>query len=90
MAPREPREIPTPEPALPRPRRVEWAELLRRVFAVDVLECPRCGARMRFLSVIHSPEATLAILERLNLPARALPTSAPIPDDSEIEFVAGG
>jgi len=29
----------------PRPRRLGWADLLRRVFAIDVLECPRCGAR---------------------------------------------
>ena len=69
----------------PRPRRVEWAELLRRVFAVDVLKCPRCGSRMRLLSVIHPPEATRAILECLDLPARAPPTSAPISDDSEVE-----
>ena len=68
----------------PRARRVEWAELLRRVFAVDVLACPRCGGRMRLLSVIHPPEAARAILECLDLPARAPPTSAPIPDPSEV------
>ena len=68
-----------------RPRRLGWAELLRRVFAIDVLECPRCGARMRWLSVVHPPEATRTILECLDLPARAPPTSAPIPDNSEFE-----
>ena len=31
----------------PRPRNYAWAELMRRVFAVDVLECPRCAKRMR-------------------------------------------
>ena len=69
----------------PRPRRVEWAKLMRRVFAVDVLECPRCGGRMRLLAVTHPPEATHTILECLDLPARAPPTRAPIPDDIAIE-----
>ena len=29
---------------LGRRRRYSWAELMKRVFAVDVLRCPRCGA----------------------------------------------
>jgi len=86
MAPPKPREPLTSESLPPRPRRVEWAELLRRVFAVDVLECPRCASRMRLLAVIHPPEASRAILECLDLPARAPPTSAPVPEDSEVEF----
>jgi hypothetical protein len=54
-----PSEAPAPDcrPAT-RPRRLAWAELLRRVFAVDVLACPRCGGRMRLLATIHSPEAS--------------------------------
>ena len=28
-------------------RRWSWAELLKRVFAVDVLACPRCGDTIR-------------------------------------------
>ncbi len=36
-------------------------------FEVDVLECPRCGGRMRLL-------ATQAILDCLELPSRAPPT----------------
>ena len=35
---------------------------MRRVFAVDVLECPKCGAKMKILATIHPPEATTAIL----------------------------
>ncbi|MBI4231125.1 MAG: transposase, partial [Planctomycetes bacterium] len=34
-------------------RRHAWADQLRRVFAVEVLECPDCGARMRILAAIH-------------------------------------
>jgi hypothetical protein len=53
-----------------RPRNYSWAELLHRVFAIDVLACPECGGRMRMLSAVHSPEAIRAILECLGLPAR--------------------
>ncbi len=79
-----------------RARRLAWADLLRRVFAVDALECPRCGGRMRPLAMIHPPEATRAILECLGLPARAPPTmaartNANLADDGgwDIDFEAG-
>jgi hypothetical protein len=45
----------------------------RRVFAIDVLECPDCGGRLKILAAIHPPEATRAILECLGLPPRAPP-----------------
>ena len=34
----------------------QWV-LSRRVFAIDVLECPRCGGRLRILAAIQSPDA---------------------------------
>jgi hypothetical protein len=43
-----------PEPERPRrvhnrqPARHPWAELLQRVFAVDIMTCPRCLSAMRF------------------------------------------
>jgi hypothetical protein len=65
-------------------QRPAWADLLRRVFAIDVLACPRCPSRLRILSVIHSPSAARAILESLGLPARAPPTD-PARRDPELE-----
>ncbi len=56
-----------------RPRRLSWAELMRRVFALDVLKCSRCGGRMRVLAAIYPPEPIRAILECLNLSPRAPP-----------------
>jgi len=67
----------------PRPRRLAWSELLRRVFAIDVLECPRCGGRMRLLAAIHPPDATQSILGCLDLPSRAPPLAVPQADDTE-------
>jgi hypothetical protein len=46
-----------------RPRNYTWAELMRRVWSIDVLQCPRCGGRMRILAAIHSSEAVRKILE---------------------------
>ena len=73
-----------------RPRRLAWADLLRRVFAVDVLECPRCGGRMRLLAAIQPPDVTQAILDCLDLPSRAPPTAAAVPDPDAVEEWPGG
>jgi hypothetical protein len=62
-----------------RPRNYAWAELLKRVFSIDVLECPRCGGRMRVISAIHPPDAIRKILDCLGLPSRPPPISAPVP-----------
>lgn len=51
-----------------------------RSFAIDVLDCPRCHSRLRILSILHSPTAVRAILDSLDLPARAPPTAPPRPD----------
>jgi hypothetical protein len=59
---------------LVRPRRLSWPELMRRVFAIDVLECPRCGGAIKILAAIHPPETTAAILACLGLPTHAPPT----------------
>jgi hypothetical protein len=55
-------------------RYYSWSELMRRVFEVDVLRCPRCNAGpMRILAAIHPPTTTEAILKSLGLPTRAPP-----------------
>jgi hypothetical protein len=54
--------VPKVEKPITNPRNYSWAELMRRVFAIDVLKCPKCHGRMRVLTAIHSPEAIQAIL----------------------------
>jgi len=71
-ADRAPAAPATPE-GRPRPRRLPWAELLQRVFEVDALRCPRCGAHMRLIAAIEDPTVARKILECLKLPARAPP-----------------
>ena len=51
-----------------RPRH-SWAELLRRVFLIDVLVCPRCGGVRRLLAAIHDPESIRRVLGSMGLVA---------------------
>jgi len=39
------------------PRRIGWASLLARVFAIDVTVCSKCGGRMKILEVVTDPAA---------------------------------
>ena len=56
-------------------RNYTWAERMKRVWTLDVLECPRCHHRLRILAAIHPPDATRRILECLGLPSRAPPVA---------------
>jgi hypothetical protein len=65
--------IASPNP-VPPPYRRKWAELLKRVFDLDVVTCGRCGHKMRRISHIEQPDVIEHILGHLGLP-----TAAPIP-----------
>jgi hypothetical protein len=54
--------------------RLDWASLLKRVFAVDILECSRCQGPMRVIACIEEPDVAKKILEHLGLRAEPLPT----------------
>jgi hypothetical protein len=45
-----------------RAARYRWAELLRRIFEVDPLACPRCRGPMRTVAVIIDPAVIIRIL----------------------------
>ncbi len=55
-----------------RPRRLPWADLLKRIFGVKALEC-ECGQSMRVIAVITEPTVAKRILECMGLPPRAPP-----------------
>ena len=49
--------------------RVDWAKLLHRTYAVDVLRCGRCGGgRLRLLVAITEKATAKKILAHLGLP----------------------
>jgi hypothetical protein len=62
------------------PRNYSWAQLMTRVFALDVLACPRCGARMRILCAINPPDAIRKILACLGFSTRASPVAPAMSD----------
>ncbi len=61
----QPLEIVEPEPEALRKAKRRWAELLRRIFEVDPLKCPRCAETMRIVSFITEPKVIDRILEHL-------------------------
>ena len=54
-----------PVPVPLREARRRWAELLRRIFEIDPLRCPRCGQTMRIVAFITAPQAIDRILDHL-------------------------
>jgi len=50
--------------------RLTWAKLIRRVYEVDPLLCPLCGAEMKILAFILDFGAAKAIRKSLELPAQ--------------------
>ena len=49
--------------------RIDWATLLHRVWGWDVLGCPRCNGRMRFIAVITERAVIERILTHVGLSA---------------------
>ncbi len=64
-------------------RNYTWAELMKRVWELDVLECPRCRGRMKIVAAINSPNAIQKILNCLGLPSRAPALAAPARTSSD-------
>ena len=59
-----------------KPRDWRWADLMRRIFELDVLACPRCGGRMSVIATIEAADVLRKILGHLGLPTDA-PAASP-------------
>ena len=69
-----------PAPAAPRGAWT-WAALMHRVFALDVLACPRCGGRLRVIAIVQDPAVVRTLLAqggRARAPAAPGPAPAAI------------
>ena len=60
-----------------RTRNFTWAELMKRVFLIDVLRCP-CGGSRRLIAIITTADAILPILRCLGLAESAGPRGPPV------------
>jgi len=77
-----PPDSPPPGRASPR-YRVPWAELLRKVFAIDALECPACAGRLEIIAFIAEAAVAKRILDHLGMDSLAPPLArARAPDDA--------
>lgn len=66
-------------------KRPTWAELLKRTFEIDVLNCPWCGGKRKLIALITDAKVVRAILDHLGLPTSA-PTLAPARSPPELDF----
>ncbi len=58
---------PAPQPAKPQSQsRIPWAELIRRVFLVDLLTCDQCGGIRDVRAIVPKPRAS-EVLEALGI-----------------------
>ncbi len=53
--------------------RMSCARLLKRVFDIDVEQCPHCGGNLKIIAPIEAPGVIAKILAHLGLPTRAPP-----------------
>ncbi len=53
--------------------RMSWAQLLKRVFAIDITTYPQCGGPLTILAAIENPTVIVKILAHLGLPTHAPP-----------------
>lgn len=77
---------------------LSWAERLKRVFKIDITQCPKCGGRLRVIAAITQPEVIQKILDHracasdANAQQRAPPGKPPgrasRPSTAEIQFDA--
>ena len=66
-------------------QRATWAELLKRVFAIDVLECPNCGGRRKLIAFISDGVVVRKILDHLGVPSEP-PRLTPARVSEELAF----
>ena len=72
VVPRSPFTAPgtPPHPSI---HRLPWAELLKRVFAIDALTCPRCGGPRKLIALLTDGLVVRQILSHLRLPTEPPP-----------------
>ena len=70
----------------PRPKRAKrWAELLARVFGLDMTACPDCGGSLKIIAAVLDPHAITSILSHLKLPDKP-PGLAPARIPEQFQF----
>lgn len=74
----------SPEKTKNKQRRRTWAEMLARIFAID-MSCPNCQTELKPVAAIFDPQAIERILNHLGLPSKP-PDIAPARFSAAIEY----
>ena len=53
--------------------RMRWAQLLKRVFDIDIERCPHCDGQLKLIAAIEEPAVIQRILTHLGLAAQPPP-----------------
>lgn len=64
---KSPSPISIDEPPVDSRRKANWARLIQKVYEVDPLECPNCGATLRIMALIDDADVIERILKHLKL-----------------------
>ena len=77
MPKRKPRHEKPDKPLAP----LTWMQRLKRVFAIDIKTCPKCGGTLRVIACIENPDVIATLLEHVGAreaAAIAKPRAPPI------------
>jgi hypothetical protein len=69
----------SPPPRRERKRYLDWSQLLRRVFAADLLTCEKCGGRRKVTAFLPGAREAREVLDRLGNDATAPPPNEGAP-----------
>jgi len=74
---------PVEEQENPKPKAysMTWAQRLKRVFAIDIEKCEKCGGPVRIIASIEDPDVIQKILNHLGLDQREDPQNRSPPKD---------
>jgi hypothetical protein len=61
------------EPHTVKKASMSWAALIKQVYEIDPLACPKCNATMRIVGFITAPNEISRLLKNLNIPPRTSP-----------------
>ena len=83
----EPQELVILEPVPKRKATPTWASLIKKVYNVDPLLCPKCGSNMKVVAFITDSREITKIMKHLNVPPyRAPPPIQYVTPEPELEY----
>ena len=65
-----------------------WMQRLKRLFAIDIETCPKCGGTLRVMASIEDPEVIAQILEYIRTREAAEPAQPRAPPRTDHPEIA--